>query len=131
MIKATGGAPVPQVERGGRRRALRAVLWLAITVAFVVAIWPKPIMVPGGPSDKIQHVLAFLTLTALGSAAYPRGAALKLGLGLAGFGALIEVVQALPALNRDAELLDWIADVAAVAVVLLAVGLWRRMRPQA
>ena len=120
-----------QVERGGRRRALRAIFWLAVTVAFVVAIWPKPIMVPGAPSDKIQHIMAFLFLTALGSAAYPRGAALKLALGLAGFGALIEIVQSSPALNRDAELLDWIADVAAVAVVLLAVGLWRRMRPQA
>ena len=120
-----------QVERGGRRRALRAIFWLAGTVAVVVAIWPKPIMVPGAPSHKIQHIMAFLFLTALGSAAYPRGAALKLALGLAGFGALIEIVQSIPALNRDAELLDWIADVAAVAVVLLAVGLWRRMRPQA
>ena len=131
MNKATGGGPLQQVERGGRRRALRAIFWLAVTVAFVVALWPKPIMVPGAPSDKIQHIMAFLFLTALGSAAYPRGAALKLALGLAGFGALIEIVQSIPALNRDAELLDWIADVAAVAVVLLAVGLWRRMRPQA
>lgn len=127
MNRATREVRLPQGERGGRQRALRVVFWLAITVAFVVAIWPKPIIVPGAPNDKIQHILAFLFLTALGSAAYPRNA-LKLGLGLAGLGALIEIVQAIPALNRDAELLDWIADVAAVLAVLAAVFVWRHLR---
>ena len=130
MSKTTNAEPSPQYGRGGQCRALRPAFWLAVTAAFVVAIWPKPIMVPGAPSDKIQHILAFLFLTALGLAAYPRGA-LKLGLGLAGFGALIEVVQSIPALNRDAELLDWIADVAAVVVVSLTVELWRRIGPRA
>ena len=37
---------------------------------------------------------------------------------LAAFGAAIELFQALPALHRDAEVLDWLADMAAAAVAL-------------
>ena len=42
------------------------------------------------------------------------------------FGAFIEVVQAIPALQRDSDLLDWLADTAAVAVILLLVHRWRK-----
>ncbi len=42
------------------------------------------------------------------------------------FGALIEVVQAIPALHRDSDVLDWLADTVAVVVVLLIVRWWRR-----
>jgi len=41
--------------------------------------------------------------------------------------ALIEVVQAIPALHRDSDVLDWLADTAACGVVLLLVH-WRRSR---
>jgi VanZ family protein len=43
------------------------------------------------------------------------------------FGAFIEVVQAIPALHRDSDVKDWIADTIAAAAVLLLVH-WRRMR---
>jgi hypothetical protein len=41
------------------------------------------------------------------------------------FGAFIEVVQAIPALHRDSDVLDWLADTAAAGAILLLVRLRR------
>ncbi|HEX8532706.1 MAG TPA: hypothetical protein VF662_00900 [Allosphingosinicella sp.] len=110
------------------RRLLPYVFWAAMLFGFVMAILPKPPTLPGEPSDKVQHILAFIVLAALASLAYPRLSPLKIGLGLAVYGALIEFTQMIPALHRDAELLDWIADVAAASIVLILFALVRRSR---
>ena len=93
-----------------------------------MAVLPHPPEVPGHPSDKVQHVAAFATLSRLGSFAYPRTDLTKLLVRLSLFGAAIEVIQAIPALHRDSDVLDWLADTVAVAVVLLLVRWWRRAR---
>jgi VanZ family protein len=72
------------------------------------------------------HILAFTCLALLGSAAYPRLSALKLVIGLSAFGGLIEVVQLIPSLHRDTEVLDWVADTAAVVAIVLTIHVWRR-----
>ncbi|HLL58943.1 MAG TPA: hypothetical protein VK391_03525 [Allosphingosinicella sp.] len=108
------------------RRLLPYVFWAAALFALVMATLPKPPQLPGEPSDKIQHILAFTVLAALAAAAYPRTSLLKIGLGLSAFGALIEIVQMIPILHRDAELVDWLADTVAAAVVLLLAGILRR-----
>lgn len=47
-------------------------------------------------------------------------------MGLAALGSVIEVLQMIPVLHRDAELGDWIADcVASLAVLLLVQGVRR------
>jgi len=109
--------------RGGA--AARTGFWLAAISAFVMAILPHPPEVPGGPSDKVQHVIAFASLAALGNFAYPRAGFLRLLAGLSLFGALIEFAQAVPMFHRDSDILDWIADTGAVLGVLLLVR-WRR-----
>jgi VanZ family protein len=91
---------------------------------------PHPPEVPGHPNDKVQHIAAFATLALLGSFAYPRTALAKLLLWLSLFGAAIEVVQAIPALHRDSDVRDWLADTIAVAVVLL-VRQWRTRKASA
>lgn len=106
-------------------RTARILFWAAACFAFVMAVLPHPPEVPGQPNDKVQHITAFATLTLLGSFAYPATALLQLLLRLSLFGALIEVVQAIPALHRDSDVLDWMADTAAVAVVLLLIRWWR------
>ena len=90
-----------------------------------MAVLPHPPEVPGHPNDKVQHITAFATLAVLGSFAYPLTALLSLLVRLSLFGAAIEVVQAIPSLHRDSDILDWLADTAAVAVVLLIVRMWR------
>jgi hypothetical protein len=106
-------------------RSARTIFWSAVAFAFVMAVLPQPPEVPGEPNDKVQHMVAFATLAATGSFAYPRLGLLRLLTGLSLFGAFIEPVQAIPVLHRDSELLDWVADTVAAGVVLLIVRLWR------
>ena len=106
-------------------RVLRLLFWTATLFTLVMALLPHPPEVPGEPSDKVQHILAFTVLAALVSLAYPRHA-LRAAIGLIAFGAAIEVLQMIPALHRDAQLSDWIADTIAACLVLLAFRLFRR-----
>jgi hypothetical protein len=106
----------------------RLLFWAAGTFAFVMAVIPHPPKLPGEPSDKIQHIAAFLVLAALGRWAYPNTRKRMLLLGLAAFGAVIELVQAIPALHRDSDPLDWAADVAAAFAVFLIIAVWRERK---
>ena len=105
----------------------RALFWLALVFALVMALLPQPPALPGTPSDKTQHMIAFAVLSLLAALAYPQ---LRLGeifIAMAALGALIEVLQLIPALGRDAEFVDWVADCAASLAVLALVGVARRL----
>ena len=98
---------------------LRLALFAAVAVGLYEALRPVP---PGPPSlfrDQIEHFLCFYGLTGLALLAYPRLGALRLVAVLAAFGAAIEGLQALPLFQRDAEFLDWVADLVGVAAALL------------
>jgi VanZ family protein len=123
------GAKIRLVEWRASRTA-RSIFWAAACFAFIMAVLPHPPEVPGHPNDKVQHIAAFATLALLGSFAYPRTSLAKLLLWLSLFGAAIEVVQAIPALHRDSDVRDWLADTIAVAVVLL-VRQWRTRKASA
>ena len=114
------------IERYSGGSLARALFWAAALFSFVMALLPHPPEVPGNPSDKIQHALAFATLGLLGAFAYPRLSTLRLLIGLSLFGAFIEVAQAIPALHRDSDVLDWLTDTVAAAAVLTVVRLWLR-----
>ena len=105
--------------------ARRMLFWGAASFALVMAAVPRPPQVPGSPSDKVLHVIAFATLALLGAWAYHRVRPVILLIGLSCFGALIEAVQAIPALHRDSELTDWLADTAAAGIVLLGIAWWK------
>src|SRR5207245_7102623 len=89
-------------------RTVRALFWAAACFAFVMAVLPHPPEVPGHPNAKLQHVAAFATLALLGSFAYPRATLTSLLVRLSLFGAPIEVIQAIPILHRDSDVLDWL-----------------------
>jgi hypothetical protein len=111
------------------RRGLAALFWCALAFTLVMALLPKPPQLPGAPSDKVQHLAAFAVLAAIASSAYPATSLVRLGAGLFAFGALIELLQGIPSLHRDSSLVDWIADCAAVATVLLVAKARRRFKP--
>lgn len=91
----------------------------------VMALLPHPPSIPI-EGDKYQHMLAFLTLTVLSVAAYPETSLIRIGERLSFLGAMIEVVQSIPALHRTCDIMDWAADTAVIIFVLAAVALYRR-----
>lgn len=113
-----------------RKRVIaRIVLFAAIIFAVTMALLPHPPHTPiDRYGDKIQHMIAFATLAALTAWSYPETPLVRIGERLSFLGALIEVLQAIPALNRDCDIRDWIADTASIAVVLVVIALYRRGR---
>ena len=111
------------------RQLFVLLFWLALAFAVTMALLPHPPATPVDRfGDKFQHMLAFATLALLASQAFPRAELLRLGERLSFVGALIEVCQSIPALHRDCDIRDWIADTLAIAVVLGVVVLVRRQR---
>ena len=106
-------------------RTLRILFWTAALFTLVMALLPHPPRIPGEPSDKIQHIAAFITLAGLAGFGYP-DRKLKAALGLVAFGAAIELLQMIPALHRDAQLGDWIADTIAALTVLAILAIARK-----
>ena len=106
-----------------------ALLLMALVASLLpeIPFWPD---VPGAAftmSDKVLHILAFLSLTVWFSGQYPRAAYWRIAAGLIAFGALIEVLQGLTD-YRDAEWLvltaDGIGIVIGLAVAILGAGGW-------
>ena len=105
----------------------RVALIAAIVFAVTMALLPQPPHLPIDRfGDKFEHMLAFATMAILASLAYPLASLLRIGERLSFLGALIEVCQSIPALHRDCDIRDWIADTLAIVVVLLIVRLGRR-----
>lgn len=97
-----------------RNRRFQFAFGAAAIFAFVMATLPNPPEIPWHPEDKIQHMTAFVVLTVLAIPAFPRLRPIHIVLSLSAFGGLIELVQAIPALHRDADWLDWLADTVAI-----------------
>ncbi len=107
----------------------RLLLWLAIATAVTMAVLPHPPHTPLDQfGDKVEHMTAFAVISALAAFAYPRFPLSRIGERLSFLGALIEVVQSIPALHRDCDIFDWVADTIAITVALLIAGLFRRRR---
>lgn len=104
----------------------RLLLAVALTVAIVFALLPNPPMVPA--SDKAQHMAAFGVLTMLSALAYPSTPLHRLGERLSFLGAMIEVAQSIPALHRDCDILDWVADTTVIIAVLVVIAVVRGRR---
>lgn len=121
------GSPVSDLPGRRLHRAAWVLFWLALAFAVTMASLPHPPALPiDGFGDKFQHMLAFATLTVLGTFAYPAMPRLRLAERLSFIGALIEVVQSIPALHRDCDIRDWIADTAAILIVTAVLWALRK-----
>lgn len=108
-------------------RATKVLFFAAAVFALVMALLPQPPYTPTqNLGDKVQHIIGFATLAALAALAWPRAPRLLVIERLSFFGAFIEVAQAIPALGRDCDILDWVADTLAVVVVIGLFTLLRR-----
>ena len=101
-------------------RLLRPLFWLLLAFALVMAVLPKPPSLPIDQfGDKFAHMLAFASLAGVANLGWRHIPAWRIGLQLSAFGALIEVLQMIPSLHRDADVRDWIADSVAILVATL------------
>jgi len=101
-------------------RLLRVAFWLAMAASLWLALAPHvgPEL-PPGPWDKIEHFFAFYALTLFALLAYRSAPRLWVLAGMVGYGALIEALQAIPALNRNADGWDLLADALGIGAALL------------
>jgi hypothetical protein len=102
-------------------RAQRLFFWLFCAVllfSVTMALLPKPPEMPSDRfGDKVNHILAFATMAGLAALAFPKAPRWQVIERLSFLGAMIEVAQSIPALQRSCDIRDWLADTAAVVVV--------------
>ncbi len=107
--------------------AARIMVWVAIAAAVTMALLPHPPAVPiDRYGDKVEHMLAFAVIGLLAAIGYREVPLVRIAEHLSFLGALIEVGQSIPALGRDCDIRDWIADTAAILAVLAVVAIARR-----
>ena len=100
---------------------LKAGFWLALAFACFMAFDPKPPHLGiEQMGDKFAHVVAFTVLTVLAQLAFTATPRWRIAERLSFVGALIEVVQNIPALHRDCDIKDWIADTVVIVIVTAA-----------
>jgi hypothetical protein len=105
----------------------RILLSIALAVTLVMALLPHPPHLPiDALGDKFEHSLAFIVLTVLACLSYPNADRFRIGERLSFLGAMIEVLQSIPSLHRDCDILDWIADTTAIVITLLILSMIRR-----
>ena len=103
-------------------RTFRLAFYATTLVATVTALAPA---VPFEPvfayMDKVEHFGVFAVLAGLALFGFPQAPRWLIVERLSFFGAVIEVLQSIPALHRDCDVFDWATDTvgAAVAVLLL------------
>lgn len=107
-------------------RTWRILFALAFIGAVTLALLPHP-PDPLPVSDKAKHMAAFGTLTLLALLGWPAMPRLRIAERLSFVGALIEVFQSIPALGRDCDVMDWLADTYVILGVVLVT--WIITRP--
>ena len=116
---------------GQARRRLFRMLTLLVALAVVwLAVRPSTGMTTGLPWDKANHAAAFLVLTVLTGCGWPGIGLWRMAMLMLAAGIGIELVQGLPAVGRDADVVDVVADLVGMTLgwmILGPCGFRRRM----
>ena len=91
------------------RRLLRIAFYGTGVLVAALSLAPGAMLPPASIGDKVEHAIAYAVLGLLGAASSNRGAAPVI-LGLAAFGAAIEMLQTFSP-GRSADVLDLAADI--------------------
>ncbi|MEH3108379.1 MAG: teicoplanin resistance protein VanZ [Sphingomonas fennica] len=125
-------APRPAPRRHRRLPFVLAAALAAAAFAYAMAIVPAEDALRVSASDRVEHFLAFFTVAILFRLGLPRVRARTVLIGLAAFGAAIEVSQLLMPFERTPSLIDLAMDILATATGLAMteplVRRWRRRR---
>ena len=109
-------------------RIPRMIFFVTLIGTLIAAFMPAADAPTLGASDKLNHIAAFVTLSLLAAWAWPRVRLWWIAVAMSATGGLIEAVQAIPFIARDAEWADWYADTFAAGVALLIVAALRQVR---
>ncbi len=121
--------PPPTTRRRLSLHAWRIALAGAAGLTLIEALTPPryhPLQLV--PWEKGDHVIAFVVLGAAAALAFPRFGLIAIGAILIGFGAAIELLQALPWVDRDPNPVDVGWDALGCVAALAAISLLRRRR---
>lgn len=133
MTRAIHGArPGHRSGNGHAAKLFRMVTLILTAVVAWLALRPSTGVESGLPWDKANHAMAFLALTVVAGLGWPGLSRIQLILIMLAAGVAIELAQGLPAIGRDADVLDVVADGVGVAVGLAVLaGMRRRARREA
>ena len=103
-----------------KKLIFQTLFWVLLTILtylLLMEVKPTP---QTWPKDILQHVIFFVLLTYFGRNAYPKYG-LHVGLGLASYGGLMELLQTAFTHTRTGNIVDWLADL--VGILLGVYGL--------
>ena len=111
-------------------RFYTSMLVLAVVAVVILANIPV-FRIPGDPSDKLLHFIAFFALALLVIGARPHKSALRIFLWLTAFAGAIELIQLLMHQGREADWVDFGAGVAGAtaAIIIVSLAKWFRSKP--
>ena len=99
--------------------ASRLALYVLAIATVAIALLPQTPAPPPFPhADKLQHLVVFAVLAVLARLGFPAAPAALIFERLAFLGAGIEVLQTIAIVGRSSDMLDWLADLAGIAIGL-------------
>ena len=105
---------------------LRFLFLAAAAGATLFALAPQQFSPSLGVSDPVTHGLAFFALAALAALAFSETSLWRIWTGLALLGGVIELLQAIPVLQRGHSFSEWLVDVLAAGLALSCVYIGTR-----
>jgi VanZ family protein len=105
-----------------------ALYGAAVAILLYMCLAPSRYLPRVNIWDKAEHATAWLVLAALGLVLFPRQA-VTIALFSLGFGVLVELLQAMPVIGRDADVRDVLADSVGIAAALVVGRLVRKPPP--
>ncbi|MEQ1599343.1 MAG: VanZ family protein [Methylotenera sp.] len=115
------------------QQALRLMPYVFWTLVAIVGVFMLVELSPKEDGlkylDKIQHALIFFILSVSGCLAFKKKTWI-VTLGLAIFGAIIEVLQAALTTTRTGDVYDWLADVAGILIGFMIIFIYRQFKPK-
>lgn len=104
------------------------VFWLMLGLVTWLMLIELPPKQGGWPYwDKVQHIVVFGVLTSLACLAYANFW-MRMCCILVAYGALIEGLQSLLTVTRQASLGDWLADIIGVMLVIICFVVFRKAK---
>lgn len=105
--------------------------WVFVALALFFCLVPGGIPGTSRVNDKVMHITGYLALTIWFTGIYPRSRYAAIALSLLAMGILVEILQGVMHLGRQAELRDVYADAVGIAIGLAVAfafpGGWARL----